>query len=146
MTPEALNAIRQHTMTACRRIRARGEECAPVLLIYQHNGNMTALALPERKEIWKALQETYAKLPTTKAAVTVMEGWQAIALPGQPLPMRPSACPDRQEVLLVNLMTAGEQYLLTAEIHGTAIDEAEFIRCNGANFQGRLIRALQYIR
>ena len=37
-------------------------------------------------------------------------------------------------------MTATEQYLLTAEIHDNRIDDAEFIKCDGANFEGRFIR------
>ena len=140
MKTEELNAIKQHTMTAARRIRARGEECAPVLLLYQQNGNLATMLLPERKEIWPAMQATYAKIPAIAAAVTLTEGWQAIAIPGQPLPVKPSADTDRQEVLIVNLLTASEQYMLIAEIHGTAIDDAEFIKVGPQNFTGRFIR------
>ena len=140
MTPEELKAIERNTMTAARRIRARGEECAAVLLLYQQNGNMTAIGLSERKEIWTAMQRTYAKIPAITAAVIVTEAWQAIAIPGQPLPLKPSADPDRQEVLMVNLLTADEQYILTAEIHGTAIDDAEFIKVTPETYTGRFIR------
>ena len=38
-------------------------------------------------------------------------------------------------------MTKTEQFLLTAEIHGTTIDDAEFIKVEaGVNFEGRFIR------
>ena len=145
MKPTQLKAIETFTMRSARTIRARGEEVQPIILLFHYDqwgelGKVRAMPCPGDKDTWAILHQHYAKVRTVAASVLITEAWQSIAIPGQPIPLRPSLDPQRQEVLTVNVLTDTEQYFLTAEIHGKNIDDAVLIQVKPGNMTGRFIR------
>jgi hypothetical protein len=149
LKPIQLEEIRLSAMHGAQRIRARGVECRAVLLLFHSTpagelGDLDAIDVESAdKDARAALQRKFARSPDVAAAVLINEGWQSIIPPGAPVPNTTEGDPLRQEVLLINCLTATEQWLLVAEIHGNRIDDAQFTQADGANFAGRFIREAQ---
>lgn len=145
LTPEHIRAIKTCAMTGARAIRAEGRECAPFLLLFNATvagdlGDMTAIGIRNAdKDQRAALQQRYARSPDIAAAVLINEGWQAVLAPGEEITAA-SQHPAREKVLIVNVLTRSDQWLLCARIDGTHIDDAEFIKVEGGNLVGRFIR------
>ena len=147
LKPIHLEEIRLSAMHGARGMRAKGIECRAVLLLFNSTpagelGSLTAIDVENAdKNTRTALHRKFAREPDIGAAVLINEGWQSLILPGQKdIPTTTEGNPARQEVLLVNVMTAREQWLLVAEIHDNRIDEAQFQKVENGNLQGRFIR------
>jgi hypothetical protein len=147
LKPLHLEEIRLSAMHGARGIRARGVECRAVLLLINSTpggelGTLTAIDVESAdKDTRTAMQRKFARSPDVAAAVLINEGWQSIIAPGAKVPNTTEGDPLRQEVLLINCMTAREQWLAVAEIHGNKIDEAQFQKVENGNLIGRFIRA-----
>lgn len=146
LKPIQLEEIRISAMRGARSIRAKGRECRAVLLLFNSTpagelGDLTAMDIEEAdKDTRAAIQRKFAREPDIAAAVMINEGWQSIITPGAPVPSTTEGDPLRQEILLVNVLTADAQWLLAAEIHDNKIDDAQFQKVENGNFEGRFIR------
>lgn len=145
LRPEHLAAIKALVLSSARKIRAEGEECAPVLLLFNSTpagtlGGMTGIALPpDKKDLWVAAQNRYARAPDIAAAVLINEGWQSMINPGEAIPTTTEGR-ERKEVFMVNVLSKDAQFLLVADINSGRIQDADFQKIEGGNYQGRFIR------
>jgi len=149
MTPQNLETIRTTTLRAARRIRAHGLEVPAALLLFSGKPDGT-LSEPElvtmmhlSKDAQAAMHQGAATLPNIAAAVLVIEAWICTLAPGEEIPESVKARPDREEVLIVNVLTAQRQYLMTAKIHGESIEESPLVEVNAGGNEtmvGRYIR------
>lgn len=149
LRPDQLEFIRRCALTGARGIRNDGRECAPMLLLFNSRpdgdlGDVAAISLAGRsKDFWAAMQQRYARAPDVAAAVLIVEAWQSVVPPGADVPATTEGDPDREEVLMVNVLSDRAQWLLTAPIDGRTIHDAQLKQINtgGAErMEGRFIR------
>ena len=157
LKPEHLQIIKFVAMSGARAIRASGQECAPTLLLFNSrpDGELGGLAgvvtlAGMDKDAQAATHCKLAREPGTAAAVMIHEAWQVIRMaePGQDagamvdgLIGHVAEQPDRKEILIISVMTDCAQWMLTAEIRGAKIEDAEFERVDDGAHVGRFIRA-----
>ena len=146
--PHQFASIKGAILMDARRIRATGAECPPALFLINRKpngdfGTVTCLTIAHlQKDEIAALHRKQSRDPSIAAAILMQECWQSLILPGQDIPANGSTAnnPLRQEMLLLNMLTATEQWLLAAEIHGNTIETAEWQEVTAENYKGRFIR------
>jgi len=96
------------------------------------------------KDQWAHLQQRFARSPDIAAAVLILECWGCDLKPGEQQPETVSERQDRYEMVMVNIMSATDQWLMLAPITAAGLIEeapAQRVGSDGPRtFKGRFIR------
>ncbi len=147
LTPEHLEKIKTAILTIAREIRAAGQECQPMLMAMNSRpdgqlGRTTGMDISALSNDGRAkLHQKLARDPSVAISILIHECWGCFRNPGEPLPIgKVSEQPDREETLMINVLTASEQWLLFARIDGKTVHDADWQKSDGTNFEGRFVR------
>lgn len=135
---------------AASGIIGAGQEHAPMLFALDANGNLaTALVAGISKDDLVQAMSDIARNPRTRCVVGILEAWASPVMKegnveAYPFVGRVNEDPNRREMLIFNVLTAGRQAMMHAEIDRTARTLSkppfQWLDLSEAKASGRFVR------